>query len=133
MWLDSVQGITDSWMGCMHRNGYQIMGNGRWFSMALKKPKKKNVQKKKAAAPTKAALPDTQVDDDDAVDADLSDEDDKPWIKKKPALPSEPSTPSLHPTAESDDVDPDDGPSSAPPFPDRRDVGPTVHLHPRRR
>ena len=45
------------------RYGYQITGNGRWVSMALKRPKKKGGQKPKKVAPQPKKY--TTDDDDD--------------------------------------------------------------------
>lgn len=50
------------------RNGYQISGNGRWFSMALKKPKKKGGVKKKPTMPQSSQREVRQEDRNDDSD-----------------------------------------------------------------
>lgn len=53
------------------RYGYQIAGNGRWVSMALKRPKKKGGQKPKKAAPQ----PKKYIPSDDDDDSETGGED----------------------------------------------------------
>ncbi|KAJ3551695.1 hypothetical protein NM688_g4559 [Phlebia brevispora] len=105
-------------------NGYQIAGNGKWFSMALKKPKKKAAPKKKAQI--------LQQVPEDGVELDISpqeenyeeaeDEDDKPWLKAKAAalrgreLHTSPTLTAVSDVSDALDIDPDD-PSSTIPLP----------------
>ncbi|KAH7912770.1 galactose oxidase [Hygrophoropsis aurantiaca] len=51
--------------------GYQLAGNGRWISMALKQPKKKGSSKKKAITPASALTFHHHDDSDDAIGDDL--------------------------------------------------------------
>ena len=57
------------------RYGYQIAGNGRWVSMALKRPKKKGGQKPKKVAPQpKKYVPDEDSESEMLEGDDYSDQ-----------------------------------------------------------
>ncbi|PSS37469.1 hypothetical protein PHLCEN_2v676 [Hermanssonia centrifuga] len=92
--------------------GYQMTGNGRWLSMALKKPKKKGGAKKKAVPhPTpgrKSEVNEVHKDDGGNSDGDEqdSDEDDKPWITAKAATENSSSDKPQMPVAQTEtDID----------------------------
>ena len=57
------------------RFGYQLIGNGRWVSLTLRKPKKKGGAKKKQA-PQAQAQRRAREDDDEGERDSLSDDED---------------------------------------------------------
>ena len=59
------------------RNGYQISGNGRWFSMALKVPKKKGGSQKKVNQPQSIKKPEDKDEVDVTVDGESEFPDDE--------------------------------------------------------
>lgn len=94
--------------------GYQTTGNGRWISLALKRPKKKAGGKKaKKAVETEKKVEEEAADEWDMVD-DMDDADDLPPTPtspepKKPAGKPPSQKPPPATTASLDpDVDPDD-------------------------
>ncbi|KAI0078590.1 galactose oxidase [Panus rudis PR-1116 ss-1] len=84
--------------------GYQISGNGRWVSLALKKPKKKGPAKKKEKA-TPAPQSYKRDSDDENEDCN-SDEDD--GNEDRPKLSKKETPPIKAARAPSPEVDPDD-------------------------
>ncbi|GJE85417.1 galactose oxidase [Phanerochaete sordida] len=105
--------------------GYQIPGNGRWVSLALKKPKKKGTTKKKKAQ-AQASTPKANLKEKEKLDPGSGEERDpdeyysdedgpKPWevAKQQQEQQKQEAAPSPHPslvpsTPGSDEENPDD-------------------------
>ena len=64
--------VKMSWYLCLGtRYGYQLAGNGRWVSMAVKKPKKKGGEGKKAKKAQRQYNDDGEGDESDKAEEEV--------------------------------------------------------------